>query len=665
MSAPRLNWRQAATVLVLVAATAAAAWFLRDPAAGGPALPRLLLVLPDAPEDDPAPQAVWQNAAEELGLPLEPIRASALMRQRDGGRGDALILPDTLHRRLGDALVQTLRERVRAGDRLMLVHDAGLQDVDGRYSDERSRLSDLAGVDYALYRELGTGMLREAEVQVPPQRIGLLGLPPGKLVRGAGDLPYSRHRPDPGPDGELLPVLAGYRYGRMRYASFVTRGAYDGAVLMRAPDGSLVAGERRVGAGQVLFVNLPLTRLKLATDGMLLSGFLQHFARDLAGLPQLSPMPDGIGAVVMNWHIDDRKALPALERAAELGAFERGLGPFSIHLTVGPDVDQPGDGRGMDLAGNPQAQDWVRRLAAQGHEIGSHGGWIHNWFGTHVGTIEREAAAAMIDRNSLLLSQVSGRPVREYSAPVGNHPAWVTGWLRQREIRSYYFTGDTGMAPTRSFQDGLRPRPDIWSYPVLSFGIHASFEEARASGAPEQVVADWLDEVSDFCADQGTLRLVYFHPFGLVMYPQAFREWLAHSRALAEAGRLRWTTMDQYSRFANRRLHTVWSVRAEGSQWLLQARHPESLEGMTWLLPVARFPQPPVLLSGSAQIERQGAAWRVRAGRGIALQLRLAPEAVVPALPADPGPDATAPAPTPTLTPASAPSPASAASTPT
>ena len=77
----------------------------------------------------------------------------------------------------------------------------------------------------------------------------------------------------------------------------------------------------------------------------------------------------------------------------------------------------------------------------------------------------------------------------------------------------------------------------------------------------------------DFCADQGTLRLVYFHPFGLVMYPQAFREWLAHSRALTEAGRLRWTTMDQYSRFANRRLHTVWSVRAEGSQWLLQARH--------------------------------------------------------------------------------------------
>ena len=153
----------------------------------------------------------------------------------------------------------------------------------------------------------------------------------------------------------------------------------------------------------------------------------------------------------------------------------------------------PGDGRGMDLAANPQAQAWVRRLAAEGHEIGSHGGWIHNWFAANLDTMEREAAEAMIDRNSLLLTQFSGRPVREYSAPVGHHPAWVTGWLRQREVRAFYFTGDTGMAPTRSFQDGRRPRPDIWSFPVLGFGRHASFEEARAAGTPEQVIADWLD----------------------------------------------------------------------------------------------------------------------------------------------------------------------------
>lgn len=620
----RAGWQRVGVVLLLVGAAAATHWHFRQDGDAPASSARLILVLPDTEAADPAPQAAWQNAADELGLKLEPMSASELVRQRGDGRGDALILPDALHRRMSDALAMTLRERVRAGDRLMLVHDAGLQDIDGRYRAERSRLSDLAGVDYGLYGELGAGMLRETEVQVQPSRIAALGLPPGKLVRGTDDLPYSRYRPDPGPDGEALPVLAGYRYGRMRHASFVTRGDFDGTVLMRAPDGSLIAGERAAGRGQVLFVNLPLTPLKLATDGLLLHGFLQHFARDLAGQAQLSAVPDGIGAVVMNWHIDDRKALPALERADELGAFAKGLGPYSIHLTVGPDVDQPGDGRGMDLAANPQAQAWVRRLAAEGHEIGSHGGWIHNWFAANLDTMEREAAEAMIDRNSLLLTQFSGRPVREYSAPVGHHPAWVTGWLRQREVRAFYFTGDTGMAPTRSFQDGRRPRPDIWSFPVLGFGRHASFEEARAAGTPEQVIADWLDEVSDFCAEQGTLRLVYFHPFGLVMYPQAFQEWLRHSRELTTAGRLRWMTMTQYSDFANRRLRTVWSLAPEGRQLQLQARHPESLEGMTWLLPATRYDRP-VVLSGSAQVDRSGTQWRVRAADGRALKVRVDP----------------------------------------
>ncbi|MFM2341826.1 MAG: hypothetical protein RLZZ592_1479 [Pseudomonadota bacterium] len=616
----RLDWRRATSVLLLITATAATGWVFREDRPAAAAAQRLILVLPDTAADDPAPQAAWQHAAEELGLKLEPMSASELLRQR-GRPDDALILPDTVHRRIGDALLATLRERVRAGNRLMLVHDAGLQDVDGRYHDERSRLSDLAGVDYALYGELGTGMLRETEVQVLPQHLDTLGVPPGKLVHGAEDLPDVRPRSGP-TDADDPPVLAGYRYGRLRYASFATRGALDGTLLMQAPDGSVIAGERAVGAGQVLFVNLPLTQLKLSTDGLLLHAFLQHFARDLAGLPQLSPVPEGIGAVIMNWHVDDRKALPALERAAELGAFDPGLGPYSIHLTVGPDVDRPGDGRGMDLPGNPQAQAWVQRLAAQGHEIGSHGGWIHNQFGAEVGTMPRAQAAELIERNLRAIERFSGRPVREYSAPVGNHPAWVSGWLQDNGIGSYYFTGDTGMAPTRSFQDGRVPRPDLWSFPVLGFGRQASFEEARASGLPEQVVADWLDAVSDFCADQGTLRLVYFHPIGLVMYPRAFQEWLRHSRALTEAGRLRWMTMDQYTRFARRRLATQWSLQPQGTGLQLQASHAESLAGLTWLLPAARHARPTVL-TGDARIDRQGTRWRIRASGGHTLTVRL------------------------------------------
>ncbi|MEY4906462.1 MAG: hypothetical protein RL260_180 [Pseudomonadota bacterium] len=616
------NWGRVLMALLLLGAAAGTWWQVH-----ADKLPdnvqQIVLLLPDADLNDPVQVRAWQDAAEELGLNLDTRTASQVMRAGRQAQGTAFILPDTLHRRMSDVLIGHLRERVRAGDSLMLVHDAGLSDIDGRYREDRARLSDLAGVQYGLYGALKTGMLRDAPAWVVPAQVQALGIPPGKLVRGEEGRPYTSAQPASSPDEPLS--IAGYVYGELKYPTFVTHGAYDGTRLMNAPDGSLVAGLHRFGAGQVLFVNLPLTQLKVRTDGLLLHSFLQYFAERVVGAPQLSPMPQGRGAVVMNWHIDDRKALPALERAAEMGAFKQG--PYSIHFTAGPDVNEEGDGKGMDLSNNPQAQDWVRRLGAAGHEIGSHGGWIHNWFGSRADKLDREVVASLIERNSSLLLEVGGRPVREYSAPVGNHPAWTTAWLRKRDIRSYYFTGNTGMAPTRSYQDGVRPLPDIWSYPVLNFGVYASFEEAKADQLPEIEVAAWLTDVNRFCADHRTLRLVYFHPIGLVMYPQAFQRWLESGKELADQGRLRWMTMAQYSAFANERLRTRWTLTdssqsASTPSQQLEAHHPQSLDGMTWLLPRSRYGQPTVT-SGQAAVDAVDGQWRVVAGPGTGLRLHL------------------------------------------
>jgi hypothetical protein len=609
-------------VLGLLGAVGATYWSTH-PVQATAQVPQLLLVLPDGSAGDPVQIQAWLDAAQELGYALETVSDSQLLRRARAPQGSALILPDTLHRRMSDALITALRDRVRAGDSLMLVHDAGIADVNGHYREDRSRLSDLAGVDYGLYGELRTGMLREAEAWVLPEQIGPLQIPPGKLVRGSEDRPHTRALPAPEPEETL--AVAGYIYGRLRYTSFVTRGHYDGTRLMTTADGSLVAGRRVVGAGQVLFVNLPLTLLKVRTDSLPLHTFLRYYADQVAAVAQFSPVPDGIGAVVMNWHVDDRKALPALQRAAEMGAFKQG--PYSIHFTAGPDVNTVGDGKGMDLAGNPEAQEWVRQLARNGHEIGSHGGWIHNWFGERADKLDREVAAALIERNSAVISQLIGRPVREYSAPVGTHPSWVTAWLRRREVRSYYFTGDTGMAPTRSYQDGQRPLPDIWTYPVLNFGHHASFEEAKWDNTPEADVAAWLADIDDFCADHRTIRLVYFHPVGLVMYPQAFRQWLEHARTLTDRGRMRWTTMAAYSDFSNRRLRVRWSIgeprdATRGTTQQLEAHHPQSLEGMTWLLPRRRYGLPTVI-SGQARVDQDGDVWRIVAGAGTGLRVHL------------------------------------------
>jgi hypothetical protein len=218
-----------------------------------------------------------------------------------------------------------------------------------------------------------------------------------------------------------------------------------------------------------------------------------------------------------------------------------------------------------------------------------------------------------------VVSQASGKLVREYSAPTGNHPAWITPWLRERGVLAYYFTGDIGMPPTRSFQDGQRGSRDVWAFPVLSFGRYAAFEEAGANQVPEAEVAAWLNDVADFCANTRTLRLMYFHPPGVAVYRNAFAAWMKHTKALLAGGGLRWTTMAQHADFSNRRLKTDWQLQshsdpnAPGSRLRLLATSPESLDSQTWLLPATRYAKP-LVLEGPALVVRDGTYWRVTAG---------------------------------------------------
>ena len=599
--------RRIAVTLALVVA-ASALWLHRMDARTDASRPtRLALVVPDGIADDDVDVLAWRDAAVELGVPMVTVSASQLVRDADAARNAALILPDRLHRRMNDALLANLTSRVeRDGATLMVVHDAGVLDMGGHYADE-SRLSSLTGVRYALYERLRTAMLDDQNVWVEFAALPLLRLPPGKLVRD-DDQPLTSANPPTGADTRF--GVVGYRYGRMRYPVFATEGGFDGLRLMSGEHDSLLAGLHVAGRGRVLFVNLPLTYLKLRTDSLFMNRFMRYFAEDLAHLPLLSSMPEGRGALVMNWHIDSAAAVPAMEQLAARGGL--GQGPYSIHLTAGPDVDLPGDGRGMDLATNDVMLRWVADFARRGDEIGSHGGWIHNEFGRLVGSQATERSATMIERNSEVVSAASGLPVREYSAPTGNHPSWITPWLRAHGFNAYYFTGDIGMPPTRSYQDGKRGPAGIWAFPVLSYGADAAFEEAHNRNVAEADIEAWLRDVADYCADNRTVRLVYFHPGGIAFFPLAFEHWLAHAATLRQNGRLRWMTMASYATFADRRVDVHWTLDpgTTGGRAVLDATHPASLKGMAWMLPADRFGRP-VIRQGEAEISEDGASWRV------------------------------------------------------
>jgi hypothetical protein len=328
-------------------------------------------------------------------------------------------------------------------------------------------------------------------------------------------------------------------------------------------------------------------------------------------------VPDGVGGVVLNWHIDSNAAIEPLQEIASWGLLKQG--PYSIHITAGPDASQFADAKGFDLDHKPVSQQLVRDYASLGNAIGSHGGWIHDYFSAHVDKDNPENLEQYLDWNQRSIEHVTGKPVVEYSAPSGNQPAWVTHWLEAHGFLAYYFTGDTGMGPTQGYRDGTREGRNIWAFPVTHLDRAAAFEEMSAQGYSNEQVEQWLRAVTEFTADHHAVRLVYFHPPGILQYRDIVSRWIEQAARLNANGQFRWYTMTQLAEFLNLRKQVRWKMSRDGETVTIKASHPRTLEHMTWRLPVQDGFQL-VVIKGSAQISKDNKSWVVIAGAGKELE---------------------------------------------
>jgi hypothetical protein len=518
---------------------------------------------------------------------------------------------------MSDDVIDKVRSYVNAGGKLFLSFDAGTFTPEGFYAPGKSRLGDLAGVDYAFYDELKGDVTQFDAVWGTPVTVKALALPPGKYLPLILD-DKAGAAPQKGDPNKL--AIAGYYRNHLDYPGYVTRGKYAGKVLLSSQHG-LVAGVSKFGKGEVLFVNLPLGYLKGQTDGLLLHTFLRYFGETVLQFPRTAAVPEGVGGIVMNWHVDSNADIKyILTEMNKLGIYEQG--PYSIHITAGPDTRQIGDGLGVNVPKNELVRQWLRETSASGHSIGSHGGWIHDYFGKNLNSTQTNQFTEFLDLNKKALEDVIQKPVTEYSAPQGNQPEWVTHWLAEHGVLGFYFTGNTGSAPTRAYREGVQEEATkhMWAFPVTNLGETGSFEEMQRNNFSVATVSSWLRDVTDYTSEQRSSRLIYFHPNGTRYYPDAMRAWLTHAAARQKEGRYRWYTMTQLSRFLNSREKMTWSIGEEvpGTQRFL-ARHDETLAQQTWVLPTSRYAKPRIL-KGIAKVSRSGADWLVVAGDGKELQ---------------------------------------------
>ncbi|HKW18999.1 MAG TPA: hypothetical protein VJO35_15940 [Terriglobales bacterium] len=567
----------------------------------------LLLLIPDNVDSKIAAVQEWVDAANEEGLHLQPIHDSEFLNPLAKVHAVGVILPDQLHRSANDVLIGELYQYVRAGGNLMVVYDACTLDLNGRFPPGDARLSSLVGIRYGLYDLYTTATMTSALVTGTSATMRQIGIPPGSFaqVDERGKLSRWRsvsERKETDDEQEARFAFAAYQYGAIDYPMFRTLGTFDGTVLLRSKHG-LAAGYRQEDLGQVLFVNLPLGYLESRTDGLLLHSFLRFFGVHMIGLPRMSSVPDGIGGLVFNWHIDAASSLRPLKILADEGVFDHGK--FSVHFTAGPDVNEFGDRKGLDILHNPEAQKWIHYLLARGDTIGSHGGWIHNYFGYHVSDDNQQSFQKYLEMNKDAVEHVAGTRIVEYSAPVGNHPTWVTRWLEAHGFIAYYFTGDAGLGPTRVYRDGHPDSPGIWGFPVLHMGKEASLEEMGFDDVPTGAVRDWLLAVTEFASREHTARLVYAHPFGAERFFPTLRNWLNNADSAQRAGRFRWYTMTELAKFLNQRSSVQWSLLPKAAgKVILHASHPESLARQAWEFPESTY-QKPRVVQGAANIREQ------------------------------------------------------------
>lgn len=140
-----------------------------------------------------------------------------------------------------------------------------------------------------------------------------------------------------------------------------------------------------------------------------------------------------------------------------------------------------------------------------------------------------------------------------------------------------------------------------------------------SEGYSDLEVGRWLDAITAFASDHQSVRLIYFHPPGILPYQHVVEEWLHQTADLRAKGTFRWYTMTELANFLNSRKQVEWKVSMRGKLMSINATHSQNLEHATWHLSAAKFAEP-IIIQGSAKAVRRQDAWLIVAGPGTMLQ---------------------------------------------
>jgi hypothetical protein len=516
----------------------------------------------------------YKSVLEEEGIAYDVLSAHLLLSIDAAAvvkYHPALIFPDGAARHLPPEFEAWTKEYCAEGGHVIFAYDPGTINVKKAYLKE-AVFAHMVGINYITYDLKRKEAYTVGYIKFTDERFSeFFQIPYGKTSDGL--------------------LLGGYAYGKLEYpiacntylADIHPDEIYAVAVTEENREYPAIV-MRDCGKGKLLYVNLPLGHLKCFSDDLPLRAILRTFLKRIVKIPYLHNTSYGKGGLVINWHIDANVDWASIADMLKDGYLMKDI-RYSLHVTASDFRDEPGDGLGFDACGKGRSS--IQLIKDYG-VIGSHGGWGHNWFSKNIenNTFRRKEIYDYIKINNDCLESIAGYRVVEYAAPNGIHPQPVTTEiLEELGFLAYYYTGDTGSAPNRTFFNGQMISGRIIAFPILTFGKAASFYEMQRYRYSEEEVKGWLLRTIDYVIQNRTVRLIYSHPYDIPEYPDAIKSFLNVANRKQKEGRLRIETMTDFAGFFLKFLKTDYRFKNQEKALIISLKNPDGLKGITVALP--------------------------------------------------------------------------------
>ncbi|MCS7165942.1 MAG: hypothetical protein RMJ51_06725 [Candidatus Calescibacterium sp.] len=507
----------------------------------------------------------FEQSLREEGVNFKTISVYSVLSDQsiifDNKNLKGIILPDKINQYIPHDFYFIFQKLLQKRVNVFISYDVGIKDRNGRYL-SKCIFSDILGLNYVTYEKYGNRayLLDQVEILDPE----FLGFPESRLDKG---------------------IIVGYKYPIKRYyVSNVEIKYKDYIELSKTKIYDLpFIVLKKYKNGTIYYVNTPLGYLKANSDDLILRINLKTFLYKVCKVNHILNLYYGIPTLIINYHVDSNSDFKAIEFMYNNGYLKRNI-KSSFHITAGDFRDREGDKLGFEACG--KGRKYVELLSKYG-EIGSHGGWAHNYFSNTIlyqsDKIDlKHFIKKYIKKNNECLQDIVGYNILEYSAPNGVYPQPInTKVLEEFGMICYYYVGDLGSQPNLTFYQNLMVSDKVLAFPVMPYKTIVSLGEMKKNRIPASEVKIFLKYLVDYVIKNDTVRLYYTHPYDILEYPQEYYYFIDYIDNLVSNFTLQTQTMKEYTEFFFRFLKTKYDLKNTSERFIIELNNPISLKGIT------------------------------------------------------------------------------------